>query len=313
MAGRRRRNNSSHSEEGGLERWLLTYADMITLLLALFIVLFAMSTIDVVRFDALKRTLAQSFNGEVLTEQGRVLDGSEGALDPVAPGQTDANSAFQMQADSAMSAARAQQEKSFANEEKRLRAEVARLARDNKSLDGKLEVTTSERGIVIRLAGDTFFDSGSAELREELKASLVPLARDIKRERRSVRVEGHTDGAPISTARFPDNLELSTARANSVYRFLVGEGIRPVASTGYADTVPVKRPPAGNPHLSIAENRRVEIVILAPGANVGGAEAKQTYGSKPKIGQSDNGPKSPVPDPTGGSDDTFNIIGSVIA
>lgn len=304
MARRRRHSGGGGHEGGGLERWLLTYADMITLLLALFIVLFAMSTIDVVRFDALRKTLSQTFKGEVLSEPGSVIDGSQGVLDNTAQSQSDPNMAWQMDQE----AARAQLSASFDRERERLEEAVKEMEKHNGALKGKLEITTSERGIVIRLAGDTFFASGSATLREELQDTLVPLARDMKREHRQVRVEGHTDGAPISTVQFPDNLELSTARANSVYRFLNAHGVRPVSSAGYADTNPVVQPPSDDPTASIAKNRRVEIVVLAPGANVGGAEARSTYGAQPTITpppRTESGGASPT-------SRTFNAIGNII-
>jgi chemotaxis protein MotB len=272
--GGRRGGGGGHQEiaGSGAERWLLTYADMITLLLALFILLFAMSTIDVQRFEALRRTLAQSFRGSVLQESGAVIDGSKSPLNPDAPSQNAAPqtmTALQTEATDRVAAG-------FAAEAKRLRKMTEKA-----NMQGKISVTTSERGIVILFAGDSLFESGSAQVREEFLKPLKAIAIDLAKENRQVAVEGHTDGQPISSTLYPDNLALSQARARAVYLVLDAFGMRPdhLRATGFGPTRPIVKP--RHPEQAVAKNRRVEVVVLSPGADRGASEVPKDKGAAP--------------------------------
>lgn len=260
MARKRRGGGGGHDEGGGgHERWLLTYADMITLLLALFIVLFAMSTIDATQFNALKQSLSNSFRGSVLEEQGNVLGGSQNVLDGSAPTQASSPATIEeLKRESVKSQGQALQ-----RQQKRLSRIIARSGATSKA-----RVVPSQRGFTITLAGDAFFQSGSAELVPQVERVLTKIAGDLQSERRQVAIEGHTDGVPISTAQFPDNEVLSAMRAHSIYSFLARRGVKRerMRITGYADTRPRKRPVY--PQQPVSANRRVEIVVLAPGADV---------------------------------------------
>jgi chemotaxis protein MotB len=285
---------------------------MITLLLALFIVLFAMSTIDVVRFDALKRTLSQTFNGQITEAPGGITEGASSVLDPNAAKANDAPTTVIEQ--ERLDQASAQGVSSgYLREKRDLKKAVDKLEKSNSSLKGKIDIVTTERGIVIRLAGDTFFASGSAELREELTDALKPIAKDIRVNQRQIRVEGHTDGAPIHSALYQDNLALSQARSAAVYRYLIAQGVpmgHIVGATGFGATQPLEAPPAGFATMSIAKNRRVEIVILAPGSETETNPASKEDGHDPRV------PRSPhrndaQDDKSSGSD--FNIVGPIVS
>lgn len=299
---RRRRGGGGHQVESagaGAERWLLTYADMITLLLALFILLFAMSTIDVVRFDALRRTLAQSFRGQVLDSPGRVATGSQSVLDPSAPSQSPQRTAFQLQkeAQSVTGAA-------FQKEKDTLDRYVA-----SQKLQSKVDVVSTQRGIVIRLAGDAFFQSGSAALNPRMEQVMRHIAADLRSGRRQLSIEGHTDGQPISTAQFPDNLVLSSARAITIYRFLQGESIdrHRMRVVGYADTKPVVDPDFAE--QAVARNRRVEIVVMSSGSEVDDgaqAQADRVPGGNARLVA---GPQQPIAPPSQPA--TIDVIGPI--
>ena len=107
-------------------------------------------------------------------------------------------------------------------------------------LSGQVEVTMQERGIVISIEEKVLFQSGSADIEAGSKQTIERLGRVLLAvPGKHIRIEGHTDNVPISTARFPDNQELSTARANSVWRILVHDvGLDPkiLSATGYGDT-----------------------------------------------------------------------------
>ncbi len=263
---RRGRRKKSHGAEHPDERWLLTYADMITLLLALFIVLFAMSTIDASRFDALARTLSESFKGNVLQEQGAIITGSTGALEPNASSQVRSDATVQVMDN---------QDQNNAGGVSSVENKISAMVKEQK-LEKSVEVTTTERGIVIRLAGDVFFESGSAAMTPKMEKVMHAIAAELVKDGRPLSIEGHTDGAPIATAQYPDNLMLSLARAATLYRFLVDDGANKdhMRAVGFADAKPVERP--DYPEQSVARNRRVEIVVMAPGADV--SEARRQAG-----------------------------------
>lgn len=258
---RRKKHGGGHGDD---ERWLLTYADMITLLLALFIVLFAMSSIEPQRFENLRRTLSQTFQGQILDEPGGIAPGATGVLDPSSPSANAARQVARLQAETAREVGRG-----LATTEQRL-TKQAKAA----GLGGKVQVQTTERGIVIRLAGDGFFDSGSARIKPGLRTKLVRIADELRAESRPISVEGHTDGQPMYGG--GSNLRLSLDRAAAVYEVLRGSGIpgSELSARGYAEFQPLVEP--RTPTEPVAENRRVEIVVLAPGADklAGMAEAE---------------------------------------
>ena len=269
----RRRKSGGGGGHGSDERWLLTYADMITLLLALFILLFAMSSIDAKKFDAVRRSLSDSFHGPVLEEQTSVIGGGQAPLDP-----SNANMSQSTSVTAQISQAHAAQgramEQQVQDVTRSLRASGLRV---NDPKRGDVQVAITERGVVVRLAGDTFFDSGSAAVRPSLEHTLRGLASELKHQRRPLAIEGHTDGQPLTGGgQFADNMELSSGRALAVYHLLSTLGVANMHVGGYGDTRPLVVP--AHPTDSMPQNRRVEIVIMSsgadkilPGAGAGGA------------------------------------------
>ena len=252
------KKKKKHAEhEHADERWLLTYADMITLLLALFIVLFSMSTLDVKLFMELKESLSQSFKGEVIQQPGRITDGSESVLQP-----TEARTAIKTKTPEPVNDITRQQQQSQQDRQDIMAAVKAAGLRTN-SDSGDVKVEMTQRGIVISLAGDTFFDSGSAAIKSGMVAPLTRLAKVLGKQHHQLSIEGHTDGQPISTMQYPDNLALSTARSESIWRFLAQQGLDPalMGATGFGEFRPKVKP--SFPHQNIAQNRRVEIVLMS--------------------------------------------------
>lgn len=257
MSSRRNRGGGGGHGGGGEERWLLPYADMITLLLGLFIVLFAMSSIDAKKFDHVRRSLSQTFKGDVLQNPGDVLNGSSGVLNPEAANQsTDGSVVARLQQASDAQEARYEQQSQQIEQQ----ATEAGLGNDTK-------VTNNQRGIVVSLAGDALFASGSSQLKPEVRAKLTKLERQLESFGREIEIAGHTDGAPYPHP--GGNWRLSADRALSVVTFFLDQGYPPklIKPAFYGDTRPVQAPPNGNPGASIAKNRRIEITILAPGAD----------------------------------------------
>jgi chemotaxis protein MotB len=245
-------------------RWLLTYADMITLLLALFIILFAISSISKVKLQRLAREISGGFSS------------TDSINNPPNGGTTGSQSGQTEEAN--MAAVKSQLERYV----------------ERQHLQSKVQVSMSQAGLVITLLSDkTYYDSGSAELRPETTRLLDEVAGQIRHVRNNLRVEGNTDDIPIATASYPTNWELSAARATGVTRYLVEhENISPtrLSFAGYGQFRP-KFPNDTEAHRT--QNRRVDIVILngpdTPSSQNASEEARTTNGDGPSAA-----PSSPV-------------------
>jgi chemotaxis protein MotB len=251
-----------------MERWLLTYADMITLLLALFIVLWSISSVNISKFAALKASLHQALSGKVIPGNSQLLQGGPSPLEPVGtqipnvqpdPG-TSLITNLQAQLRQQISTAASQQE---LENLRKVKEAVDAYAKAHK-LDRKLQTQIDERGLVIRvLTDDVLFPPGQAVLEAASKPLLARLARLLVMHGLSnpIRVEGNTDSTPIATAQFPSNWELSAARASAVLDYLLANGVpaKRLSLAGYAD----QRPVATNATAAGRTlNRRVELVVI---------------------------------------------------
>jgi chemotaxis protein MotB len=264
--GSRRGAAPEHDE--GAERWLLTYADMITLLLALFIVLWSISSVNVSKFSELKASLAQAFAGKVVSGSESVLTGGPALLSPlgspipnVAPTPSTAIVPnISAAISSHITATLAQQDlENLA----RIKAMIDRYAKAH-GLTGSLKTSVDERGLVIHVLTDQLlFGPGQAVLEPQATPLLTDVARLVRANGlvNPVRVEGNTDSTPISTPQFRSNWELSAARASAVLSFMLAHGVQPrrLSLAGYADQRPLttNATAAGR-----GRNRRVDIVVL---------------------------------------------------
>ena len=275
--GKRRGHEEEHEEHENHERWLVSYADMMTLLMVLFIVMFAISQVDQKKFAALATGLASGFGAPVTFQ-----DGGRALLDPggsVAPDSVNlsgtpggkAASASDSQSATVNPAQVAQL--ATATQNAAVATEVNNLKQARKQLQAALTragvsrgatFRFNERGLVVTIAtDDVLFRSGSATLQAEGRRILDALAPGLRALPNHLSVDGHTNSVPIGTAQFPSNWELSTDRATGVLRYLAGRQGIPygrMSATGFADTRPLL--PPSNPR-ALSANRRVEIVILA--------------------------------------------------
>ena len=248
--GGRRGGGGGHGHEGADERWLLTYADMITLLMALFIVMWSMSTVNISKFAALKASLSQAFNGKLTDGGQNVLDGAQSVF----PAQQAMVGSIVPNPVSTIDPVSVVKQAVETRSQNADQADLENLARLKRQLDSwatqhglksRVDSKIDERGLVIRvLTDDLLFDSGSDVVRPEaepLLAKVAQLVRDTQRVPNPIRVEGNTDNVPIATAEFASNWELSTRRATAVLQKLLGGGVAPqrLAAVGYADQHPV--------------------------------------------------------------------------
>jgi chemotaxis protein MotB len=274
MSRARSRRGGRHKAHGGGhedgERWLLTYADMITLLMALFMVLFSISSVNISKIQALQKSLKAAFSpdnilpgGKDIAKQGSTASAKSApasrevqSIVPLAPRA--ASSPENSAAAASASVSKAEQEQSsFEHLKHQLDAYAAShgFAKD-------VNTTIQPRGLVIRVLTDRLlFPSGSATLLSPALPLLGEIAALVNLDSaHPVAVEGNTDNVPIRGGAFPSNWELSTARASMVVRFLIRQGVfaRRLSASGYADL----RPIAGNETAAgRARNRRVEIVL----------------------------------------------------
>jgi chemotaxis protein MotB len=268
-AARRHRKKHHEEEHENHERWLVSGYDMMTLLFAVFVVLFAISSTNISKVKLLEQSLQEAFSGPVLTG-GRALmstgDTSEAEkaapekpLPSLSPAQAVAAAMNSEDSENALDALEraAEEERSFQDLKKRVDALAARAG-----IEDKVSTTVSPRGLKIRLITDgLFFDSGSAVVKPGARPTLAEIGDIIAKEaEHPVQVEGHTDDRPINTSQYPSNWQLSGARAAAVVQGLAGAGVssKRMSLGGYAAQQPIagNETPAGR-----ARNRRVEIIL----------------------------------------------------
>jgi chemotaxis protein MotB len=288
---RRSKLHEEHEEHVNHERWLITYADMITLLMVLFIVLYSISQVDLAKFRRLKEGVAGGFGGNsaagALSGGVGPLQGGGGVFDAGLHGTqavTSAQAAQAALADSQARAAGARQQRSVLQGAQQ---EIQRSL-DKAGLGDTVRFRLEPRGLVVTIVSDkVLFNPGEADLRPEGREVVDKLAGAIGRLPNKLSVEGHTDNTPVS-GRFPSNWELSTARATTVLRELIERhGLSParLQAAGYAD----ERPLATNDTAEgRSANRRVELVVLA---DVAAALNDIASGGDPPVGEIHPNPK----------------------
>ena len=225
------------------ERWLISYADFMTLLFAFFVVMYAISVVNVGKYKVLSDALGDAFGGR-------------GAA--VVP-----NTAVE-------------QPFTLPNIVARKRAEAMRREKDRLTMlardltatlgplvkEGKVRVTQNSRGVSVEINASVLFAPGDAALTEISREALTAVAILLKNDPHQVQVEGHTDDVPISNPLFPSNWELSAVRASSVVRMFIDSGVAPARLTavGHGANLPVA---ANTTPEGRARNRRVAVTIIS--------------------------------------------------
>jgi chemotaxis protein MotB len=258
--GKKRRRHAEHSEHAD-ERWLLTYSDLITLLMALFMVLFSISSVNKSKFESLQHSLQDAFSGRILPG-GKSIKEAGGTDNVANPSPEAPESALQPYVGGRPKEATAKGGQTKEQQDfKRLKRQIDAFAA-RKGLSGKVQTSITPDGLLIRvLTDDLLFASGSATPRPEAQPLLDKLASVLDRQAdHQLVVEGHTDTVPIHSAAFPDNLALSTARAESIFRSFQSDGVDPrrMTAAGRASYKPIapNTTPGGR-----SLNRRVEILV----------------------------------------------------
>ncbi|SPF51904.1 OmpA family protein [Candidatus Desulfosporosinus infrequens] len=265
----RKQEHEAEKENG--ERWLLTYSDLITLLMIFFVVLYSMSKVDAQKFQAVAESLNKALGGgtpskiEVSTNPAGpslLQTGTPSAATTIpGKGKDPNNTAF---TDPAAGAANKNGGAGNADAENlsinTVKAKLDKFATDN-GIQATLVSSIEERGLVVSIQETLLFESGSAVITDQARNILEKIATVLAAEPNQIKVEGHTDNLPIHTAQFPSNWELSVIRSTNVVQILQSDGITPdrLSAAGYGEFRPIA---SNDTDAGRAKNRRIDLIIL---------------------------------------------------
>lgn len=241
----RRKRATEHHEEHMDETWLVPYSDILTLLLALFIVLFASAQVDQKKFDQIAQAFSSAFNNG----SPWIMEGNKNPVNgqPAPMPKLEGEGKDQAY----------RQENNQLIEAKQL---IDKYIQENK-LTGDLQTVLTEEGLMIRIKDSALFPSGSAEMLPESRRFGAAIAKMLVPLQQKVIISGHTDNVPINTREFPSNWDLSSKRALNFMKFLLAqESLQPqrFSAIGYGEYRPVM---TNDNNDGRSKNRRVEVLI----------------------------------------------------
>ncbi|TAA72264.1 flagellar motor protein MotB [Planococcus salinarum] len=269
LALKRKKKHEDHVDES----WLIPYADILTLLLALFIVLFAASEVNSQKFQEISDSFNKELQGGtgILDNQSAVetfeetsklaepndADPTEGEATTPPEGEEEEEQKIEMTAEEIEQLALAEDYKELAAIQDKVKAYIA-----ERNMEDKLEAELTSKGLVLKIKDGVLYGSGSANLSEDAQMVAEEIGKMLVTDPpRSIFIEGHTDNIPSTSSAFPSNWELSSARAINFMKILLeNEELDPAkfSATGFAEHQPI----AGNDsEEGRAENRRVEVLI----------------------------------------------------
>lgn len=274
-------------ETENTERWMVSYADFVTLLFAFFVVMYAMSSVNEGKYRVLADTMTDAFKVAPkspdpiqIGKESKVVTASKPSLETIKPLKILKKS-----------------QRTYEREMKQIAETVAKSVQPLIDKD-LIKITQHKLWVEIEMNSKILFSSADSELEEEAYPALKSLAQVLKKLPNSIDVEGHTDNLPINNELFPSNWELSAARAASVVHLFTSYGVNPkrLSSIGYAEYRPIadNSTPEGR-----VKNRRVKVVILAD------KNARRIVEIDRDIGQAGKGSVSST------TDDTVNTEGAL--
>ena len=233
-----------------INRWVISYADFVTMLLALFMVLFASSALGDVKVKDVNKSIQKVFSSKEfdikaeMNENVKIVENkqtSDKLFDNTANTGLDGNNGI----------LDGQQ--------------IIDIIKEDVDVNTAVKVLKTDRGVVIRLNDTMLFDAGSAIIKPQAQASLNKIALSLAKFKNPVLIEGHTDSMPIKSEKYPSNWELSTARAINIIKYLTQTHKLPpdrLSAVGYGEYMPIAEntSPQGR-----AKNRRVDIIVLSSG------------------------------------------------
>ncbi len=237
------------AEHDNHERWMVSYADFITLLFAFFVVMYGISSVNEGKYKVFSVAVNQAFGANGKAGEGSAVRLSEDEM------------YFKSLVD--------RRNARLAEKQRKQNERMENLAQNlNQSMaafvkSGQMNVSQTGRGVELEINASALFNQGEADIQPDARKTLADAAKVLADNEFAIEVVGYTDNLPISTARFPSNWELSSARASSVVRLFIEQGIgaQRLRAVGEADNQPVlsNDTPEGR-----ARNRRVTITVLTP-------------------------------------------------
>lgn len=235
-------------DEENPDRWLVSYADFITLLFAFFVVMYAISSVNLSKYNALTNSMGTAFTGEKAqnnpSQEIRIQKHEEKTIVKPLP----LSYLYQQKS--------ARERENMAKMGLEIANKLVEMIQNN-----QVQVIQNNRGVRIDINDSLLFTSGSAELAPSAVALINQIASSLSSHQRLLQIEGHTDNTPIHNASFYSNWELSAVRASTVVRLLSAAGIAEtrLSAVGFAATQPIS---SSDTDFGRAKNRRVSIMVL---------------------------------------------------
>ena len=239
------RRKRAREETESHDRWLVSYADFITLLFAFFVVMYALSTLNEGKYKVFADSLIVAFRNDPQVAAQLVASMQRMQSPPVAP------------APDPVDPLRVAKTRDMQDLAERITDAMSPLVQS-----GQVRMRQLPHGLAVEINASVLFAPGQATLHQaEAISALESVAKLLAAAPQQIRVEGHTDNVPIASAIFPSNWELSSARASSVVRLFIATGVAParLAAIGYADHKPVE---SNDTVDGRSRNRRVTLLIL---------------------------------------------------
>lgn len=265
----RRRQREIHVNN---ERWLVSYADFITLLFAFFVVMYSISQVNQSKYRVLSETFVEAFNQPNDSKANPLpqekVSPSNDAITPIDMGKTSAHEAVTSPAivvieDSAQPDMNALSNTTAKTKTSDELTQISDLVNEKFSQlinDQMIKVSSNELWLQIELNDSILFSSGGVETSAQAQIIFTEIANILKNYTNPIQVEGFTDNVPIKNSRYPTNWELSSARATEIVKFLAGKGVEPerLSAVGYGEFQPLA---SNDTEVGRAQNRRVAVMI----------------------------------------------------
>jgi chemotaxis protein MotB len=234
-----------YKEQDNHDRWLISYADFITLLFAFFVVMYAISSVNESKYQMFSASLTSAFGNQIVKPEAFVPTSEEDLLLKSLVDRRNAKLAEQ-------------QQEAMQDIAKKINQVMSALIKN-----GQVSVMQTNRGVAVEINASALFNQGDAVLEGGAINTLAEVAEVLKQVDLAIEVEGHTDNIPINTQQFPSNWELSSARASSVVRLFIGHGLAPqyLKAIGSAANYPVT---SNDTAEGRTRNRRITVTILSP-------------------------------------------------